>query len=106
MFFLLFFKASLGLNYLSYTDYTWLRTRNTTLRKKRIINDIINLKTLLFHTVKMNRPFQSRKVFAAIVTCVLVMIVVYMSQENEILILRAPQRNEKRVLDTDICGES
>ena len=54
----------------------------------------------------MNRPFQSRKVFAAIVTCVLVMIVVYMSQENEILILRAPQRNEKRVLDTDICGES
>ena len=43
----------------------------------------------------MNRPFQSRKVFAAIVTCVLVMIVVYMSQENEILILRAPQRETR-----------
>ena len=43
----------------------------------------------------MNRPSQSCKVFAAFVTCVLVMIVVYMSQGNEMLILRAPQRETR-----------
>ena len=43
----------------------------------------------------MNSGSQSPKVFVALVTCVLVMIVVYMSQGNEMMRLRAPQRERR-----------
>ena len=43
----------------------------------------------------MNRASQSPKAFVAIVTCVLVMIVVYMSQGNMMTRLRAPQRETR-----------
>ena len=48
----------------------------------------------------MNRTFQSSKVSVAIVTCVLIMIVVYMSQGNEMMRLRAPQRETRNVFAT------
>ena len=43
----------------------------------------------------MNTASHSPKVFFAIVTCVLIMIVVYMSHGNEMMRLRAPQREAR-----------
>ena len=55
----------------------------------------------------MNSASQSPKVFVAIVTCVLVMIVVYMSQGNEMMRLRAPPketRNEFAISTSVVKG--